>query len=137
MAPSYLARRGGRSRTARACMTLPGPSTRTLSSRSSLTVLIRRNSNRQHGSGRRPIILSVGRVVYQKGYDVALDALFGLKDLEWEWHIVGDGPHLHALRTLLEKYRVGRPRAFHGMGGGRSGQIGICAGKPVSASIQA
>ncbi len=51
-----------------------------------------------------PRILSVGRVVYQKGYDVALDALFGLKDLEWEWHIVGDGPHLHALRALLEKY---------------------------------
>jgi glycosyltransferase involved in cell wall biosynthesis len=51
-----------------------------------------------------PRILSVGRVVYQKGYDVALDALVGLKDLGWEWHIVGDGPHLHALRAKLKKY---------------------------------
>ncbi len=41
-----------------------------------------------------PRILSVGRVVYQKGYDLGLLALAGLKDLEWEWRIAGDGPQL-------------------------------------------
>ncbi len=51
-----------------------------------------------------PRILSVGRVVYQKGYDLALLALAGLKDLEWEWRIAGDGPQLASLHTLIEKH---------------------------------
>lgn len=51
-----------------------------------------------------PRLLSVGRVVYQKGYDVALRALSGLKDLPWEWNIVGDGPHLPTLRRMSQEY---------------------------------
>lgn len=46
-----------------------------------------------------PRILSVGRVVYQKGLDVAMTALAGLKDLDWEWRIAGDGPELPALKA--------------------------------------
>ena len=92
------------SRTARACMTLPGSSTRRLSSQSSLMVSISQKFQATARAWTPPRILSVGRVVYQKGYDVALDALVSLKDLEWEWHIVGDGPHLDALRAMLEKY---------------------------------
>lgn len=45
-----------------------------------------------------PRLLSVGRVVYQKGLDLALEALAGLRDLEWSWSIAGDGsqaPFLH------------------------------------------
>jgi glycosyltransferase involved in cell wall biosynthesis len=53
-----------------------------------------------------PRILSVGRVVYQKGYDVALNALADLKDLEWEWYIAGDGPNLRVLQGLLHKYQL-------------------------------
>ncbi len=49
-----------------------------------------------------PRLLSVGRLVRQKGLDIALHALAGLKDLEWEWRIAGDGPQLDML-TLLAK----------------------------------
>jgi glycosyltransferase involved in cell wall biosynthesis len=48
-------------------------------------------------------LLSVGRVVYQKGYDVAIRALAGLKDLQWEWHLAGDGPHRPALERSLRE----------------------------------
>ncbi len=52
----------------------------------------------------RPKILSVGRVVYQKGFDVAMQALAGLKDIDWEWRIAGDGSQLFVLRTMMEEY---------------------------------
>jgi glycosyltransferase involved in cell wall biosynthesis len=45
-----------------------------------------------------------GRVVYQKGYDIALLALAGLKDLEWEWRIAGDGPQLPGLQALIQEH---------------------------------
>jgi len=51
-----------------------------------------------------PRILSVGRVVYQKGYDLALLALAGLKDLEWEWRIAGDGPQLPGLHAMAQEH---------------------------------
>ena len=50
-----------------------------------------------------PRLLSVGRIVYQKGLDVALEALIGLKELEWDWHIAGDGPQLQSLREELHR----------------------------------
>ena len=50
-----------------------------------------------------PRLLSVGRVVYQKGYDVAIDALSGLADLPWEWRIVGDGPYLQPLKRMVRE----------------------------------
>lgn len=50
-----------------------------------------------------PRILSVGRVVHQKGFDLAVRALEGLKDLEWEWHIAGDGPQLAALKEMVKE----------------------------------
>jgi glycosyltransferase involved in cell wall biosynthesis len=52
-------------------------------------------------------LLSVGRVVYQKGYDVALRALAGLTDLDWEWSIAGDGPHLPVLQQMVEELHLG------------------------------
>lgn len=45
-------------------------------------------------------ILSVGRVVYQKGFDLGLQALAALKDLDWEWNIAGDGPQMPVLRAM-------------------------------------
>ena len=53
-----------------------------------------------------PRLLSVGRVVYQKGYDVAMSALAGLKDLPWEWKIVGDGPFLRTLQGMVDRYAL-------------------------------
>ena len=53
-----------------------------------------------------PHILSVGRVVYQKGFDLAMRALSQLKDLEWTWTIAGDGPQMATLKAMAEEYGV-------------------------------
>jgi glycosyltransferase involved in cell wall biosynthesis len=45
-----------------------------------------------------PRILSVGRVVHQKGLDIAMKALAGLHTLDWSWRIAGDGPEMPALK---------------------------------------
>jgi glycosyltransferase involved in cell wall biosynthesis len=50
-----------------------------------------------------PRILSVGRVVYQKGFDIALQALANLKDIQWAWVIAGDGPQLATLQTMIRE----------------------------------
>ncbi len=50
-----------------------------------------------------PRILSVGRVVHQKGLDLAVRALAGLKDIEWEWKIAGDGPQLRTLQARIRE----------------------------------
>jgi glycosyltransferase involved in cell wall biosynthesis len=47
-----------------------------------------------------PLIASAGRLVYQKGLDLALKALSGLKDLEWRYEIAGDGPQRAVLEQL-------------------------------------
>lgn|SRR5574341_347395 len=49
-------------------------------------------------------ILSVGRVVYQKGLDLGLWALAALKDLDWEWNIAGDGPQMPILRAMARAH---------------------------------
>jgi glycosyltransferase involved in cell wall biosynthesis len=48
-------------------------------------------------------LLSVGRVVHQKGLDLGLEALAGLKDLPWDWSIAGDGPQTAALRERVKQ----------------------------------
>jgi glycosyltransferase involved in cell wall biosynthesis len=48
-------------------------------------------------------LLSVGRVVHQKGLDLGLRALAGLQDLDWEWYIVGDGTQMRALKSLARE----------------------------------
>ncbi len=48
-----------------------------------------------------PRILSVGRIVYQKGLDLAMLALAGVKDIDWQWRVVGDGPQLQTLQRMI------------------------------------
>lgn len=57
-------------------------------------------------SATTPRLFSVGRIVHQKGLDLAMQALSGLKDLNWEWHIAGDGPQLHVLKLLAQKLGI-------------------------------
>lgn len=59
-------------------------------------------------------LLSVGRVVHQKGLDLGLRALAGLKDLEWEWFIAGDGSQMSALRSLANE--LGLAERVHFLG---------------------
>ena len=53
-----------------------------------------------------PRLLSAGRIVHQKGLDLAMHALGGLKDLRWEWHIAGDGPQMHSLQSLARELGI-------------------------------
>ncbi len=53
-----------------------------------------------------PRLLSVGRIVHQKGLDLAMHALGGLKDLNWEWRIAGDGPQMQALQSLAQELGI-------------------------------
>jgi glycosyltransferase involved in cell wall biosynthesis len=61
-----------------------------------------------------PRLLSVGRLVHQKGLDLAMRALGGLKEFRWEWQIVGDGPQMAALQSLAEELGIQDRVIFHG-----------------------
>jgi glycosyltransferase involved in cell wall biosynthesis len=63
-------------------------------------------------------ILSVGRVVYQKGLDLGLRALAGLKDIPWEWRIAGDGPQMVTLQQLAADLGLQERVHFLGWQGG-------------------
>jgi glycosyltransferase involved in cell wall biosynthesis len=64
-----------------------------------------------------PRILSVGRIVHQKGLDLAAQALAGLQDLVWDWHVIGDGPQLQNLRDLVHKLGFASRSTFGGWKG--------------------
>ncbi len=59
-------------------------------------------------------ILTVGRVVYQKGLDIGMRALAGLKDLNWAWYIAGDGAQMPGLRSLAQQ--LGLTERVHFLG---------------------
>ena len=61
-----------------------------------------------------PRILSAGRVVYQKGFDLAMCALSQLKDLEWIWTIAGDGPQMPMLKAMSKEYGINERIRFLG-----------------------
>ena len=61
-----------------------------------------------------PRLLSVGRLVHQKGLDLAMHALAGLKDKEWEWVIVGDGPQIGVLKSLAKELGIDDRIVFSG-----------------------
>lgn len=58
-----------------------------------------------------PHLLFVGRVVYQKGLDLLINALDGLKSLDWKLSIVGDGPYLDEVIHLASQAGI-RERIF-------------------------
>lgn len=62
----------------------------------------------------RAELLSVGRVVHQKGLDLGMRALAGLKELDWRWRIAGDGPQMEALQALARELGIAERVAFPG-----------------------
>jgi glycosyltransferase involved in cell wall biosynthesis len=61
-----------------------------------------------------PRLFSVGRIVYQKGFDLGLRALAQLKYLDWEWRIAGDGPQIGALKSLAHELGISERVTFLG-----------------------
>jgi glycosyltransferase involved in cell wall biosynthesis len=61
-----------------------------------------------------PRLLSAGRIVHQKGLDLALRALAGLKEMDWEWRIAGDGPQLDFLKLLAQELSIADRVTFIG-----------------------
>ncbi len=61
-----------------------------------------------------PRLFSVGRVVYQKGFDLGLRALAQLTDLDWEWCIAGDGPQMETLKSLAQELGIAERVTFLG-----------------------
>ncbi|HJR79840.1 MAG TPA: glycosyltransferase family 4 protein [Anaerolineales bacterium] len=74
-----------------------------------------------------PRLLSAGRIVHQKGLDVAMRALGGLKELNWEWQIAGDGPQIHSLKSLAKELGIGN--RIHFLGWQSRDQLMKCYGQ--------
>jgi glycosyltransferase involved in cell wall biosynthesis len=62
----------------------------------------------------QPLLLSVGRLVYQKGLDLAARALAGLTHLDWDWVIAGDGSFRHELEQLVTQLKIAERVHFVG-----------------------
>lgn len=54
----------------------------------------------------RPNLITVGRLEWQKGHDVALRALAQLKDLPWRYWIVGEGAARDSIEALAGKLGI-------------------------------
>lgn len=59
-------------------------------------------------------MLFVGRIVYQKGLDLLLQALSGLGDRNWQLDLVGDGPRLADLRQQARQLGLSGNVKFRG-----------------------
>ena len=53
-------------------------------------------------------ILTIGRLVYQKGYEYAIEAAKYLKDncVDFKWYVIGEGNLKYELEELVKKYRL-------------------------------
>ena len=64
------------------------------------------------------LLLSVGRAVEKKGFDVLLDALASLpKSLSWQWHHVGSGALSDALKARAAELGLADRIEWHGAEG--------------------
>ena len=61
-----------------------------------------------------PKLLSVGRVVYQKGFDLGMHALAECRALDWTWTIAGDGGDRPELEVLAQKLGIAERIRFAG-----------------------
>ena len=56
----------------------------------------------------RVIIVTVGRIVEQKGYDIAVEAARILRDsnIDFQWFFVGDGVSRNEIEKLISEYHL-------------------------------
>jgi glycosyltransferase involved in cell wall biosynthesis len=65
-------------------------------------------------NGKIPQLLFTGRVVYQKGLDLLIQALSEIKEIDWELSIIGDGSFKNQLHQLVEQQGMTSRVCFHG-----------------------
>lgn len=71
-----------------------------------------------HVPGQTVRFVYTGRLVEEKGVQIAMQALAGLpEEISWEFHIVGDGPLKNSLQQLAEELDTGENGGFlfHGV----------------------
>jgi glycogen synthase len=61
-----------------------------------------------------PIVVSVGRLEFNKGFHVLIDALRRLLDRPWMWVLVGDGPRRPLLEQQVAEAGLGSRMRFAG-----------------------
>ena len=61
-------------------------------------------------------ILTIGRLVYQKGYEYAIEAAKYLKDnsVDFKWYVIGEGDLKNKLEELVKKYNLEEEFIFMG-----------------------
>lgn len=68
----------------------------------------------ERGDARRALgwtgtqLLTIGRVEWQKGQDLAIEALAGLRDLDWHYTIVGEGSAREEFEALVRRLGLER-----------------------------
>jgi glycosyltransferase involved in cell wall biosynthesis len=67
-----------------------------------------------HRNWSPPRLLFIGRVVYQKGMDLLINALSQLDQLAWELSIVGDGSYKEQLQAQIDYHQLTNRIHFHG-----------------------
>jgi glycosyltransferase involved in cell wall biosynthesis len=65
-------------------------------------------------NGKVPQLLFTGRVVYQKGLDLLVEALSALIDIPWELAIIGDGSYKDQLHQRIDALGLTKRIRFHG-----------------------
>lgn len=68
----------------------------------------------KHTSEVPPIIAWCGRLVEEKEPDMLLAALGGLKSMEWELLIIGDGPLMSSLKRMASEFSIEKRVTFLG-----------------------
>lgn len=64
----------------------------------------------------KPLLVSIGRLSVQKGFDLAVETANLLKDdgIDFKWIIVGDGEEKEKLNELIDKYNLKKYLILHG-----------------------
>lgn len=52
------------------------------------------------------LLIAVGRLVEQKGFDMLIKALSGINLTSWKCYIIGEGPEREKLTALIEQYQL-------------------------------
>ncbi|MCZ6925932.1 MAG: glycosyltransferase, partial [Rickettsia endosymbiont of Ixodes persulcatus] len=53
-------------------------------------------------------ILTIGRLVYEKGYELAIEACYKLKKegYQFKWYVIGEGNLKNEMESMIRKYKL-------------------------------